>query len=545
MRFAIGLSLLALLPTVSVAGTIWVPDDYPTIQGAIDHSVDGDEILVLPGTYVGGIDFKGLAITVRSQRGPDHTVIDGNRVGSTVYFQSGETSASVLEGFRIVNGVGSLESMTGRILGGGMYCFESSPTLIDCVIRDNVAEAGAGMMCMNDGSPTLVGCTITENHASDNGGGLFSWSYFGPVSSPTFIECTITNNTSAGPGNYHGGGAMSISRGSAIFTNCMITDNHARYGGGICLQLFATPVFTNCLLAGNTADSWGGGILSTQSSPLFVNCDVIDNQCGYQGGGILAFAGTGDMVLLNSIVHGNVAPFGPQACLRFSSGVPAPSLSLSYSDVQGGQPGIYMDAGCTLNWGAGMIDADPLFTAGPRGASYLSQLAAGQAADSPCLDQGDPFSALIAGTTRTDHVPDSGRVDMGYHYDRPSAGATFRNYGTNPASYTASTFPALGTVYTGTVDLAGTTGHAMAWLVGYAAPLTHTLVGGQTLLVDIADPNGELLYQWAQPGPIATFTVGVPHDLILVGVEIATQAVHFSGVQPKALSNAQDLTLGW
>jgi hypothetical protein len=50
---------------------------------------------------------------------------------------------------------------------------------------------------------------------------------------------------------------------------------------------------------------------------------------------------------------------------------------------------------------------------------YLSQIAASQTADSPCVDAGDPSSPMIIGTTRTDHVQDSGVIDMGYHYPLP------------------------------------------------------------------------------------------------------------------------------
>ena len=36
-------------------------------------------------------------------------------------------------------------------------------------------------------------------------------------------------------------------------------------------------------------------------------------------------------------------------------------LSIEYSDVKGGQASVHVDTGCTLNWGQGNIDADPLF----------------------------------------------------------------------------------------------------------------------------------------------------------------------------------------
>jgi hypothetical protein len=90
------------------AATIYVPDNYTTIQGAIDASVNGDEIIVRAGTYVGVLDFKGRAVSLRSEMGPEATIIDGNKTSmkGVVMFKSGETSLSVLEGFTIRNGDG-------------------------------------------------------------------------------------------------------------------------------------------------------------------------------------------------------------------------------------------------------------------------------------------------------------------------------------------------------------------------------------------------------------------------------------------------------
>jgi hypothetical protein len=51
------------------AATIYVPDDYTTIQAATDASANGYTIIVRPGTYVENIDFVGKAITVKSELG--------------------------------------------------------------------------------------------------------------------------------------------------------------------------------------------------------------------------------------------------------------------------------------------------------------------------------------------------------------------------------------------------------------------------------------------------------------------------------------------
>ena len=69
-----------------------------------------------------------------------------------------------------------------------------------------------------------------------------------------------------------------------------------------------------------------------------------------------------------------------------------------------------------MNPGTGDISANPEFVAGPDGDYYLSQIAAGQGSDSPCVDAGTATGYPYDGTTRTDEAPDTGAADMGFHY---------------------------------------------------------------------------------------------------------------------------------
>jgi len=94
------------------ANVIYVPGDSTTIQGGIGGAVDGDTVLVAPGTYVENINFYGKAITVKSEQGSDATIIDGSNAanpdsGSVVLFVNHEGYDSVLEGFTLTGGTGT------------------------------------------------------------------------------------------------------------------------------------------------------------------------------------------------------------------------------------------------------------------------------------------------------------------------------------------------------------------------------------------------------------------------------------------------------
>ncbi len=131
--------------TVLEAAIIRVPLDQPSIQAAITAAVDGDTVLVAPGTYVENINFLGKAIAVTSEAGPDVTVIDGNQAGSVVTFASGEGQESALHGFTVQNGFASFSDPSFGD-GGGIRIQNASPTITGNVMTNNRACVG-GWSC--------------------------------------------------------------------------------------------------------------------------------------------------------------------------------------------------------------------------------------------------------------------------------------------------------------------------------------------------------------------------------------------------------------
>jgi len=366
-------------------GSSWA-DAYNFLQDALTAASRGNEIWVAQGTYrpdqgaeitpgdrtatfqlnslvtiKGG--YAGLGEPDPNERDIDayETILSGDlngddrphfvNYGENSYHvvNANETDASaVLDGVTITSGNADGSYLDKYNRGAGIYSTDSL-TLSNCTIIGNSASSysptawapGGGMYSEGiDSIAVLTNCTFISNSAGD-GGGL----YIGTWAHPTLTNCTFIGNSARddGGGIFNGGSC----KGSTSLTNCTFIGNSAGdEGGGIQNWGYALSTsLTNCLFTGNSAIRGGGMSNGFRSTAILTNCTFSGNSA-YYGNALWCETQPPDPDYPNSLhlINCILRDGGDETWKDDNS-----SISMAYSNIQGGWPG------------TGNIDADPLF----------------------------------------------------------------------------------------------------------------------------------------------------------------------------------------
>jgi hypothetical protein len=328
---SLAMSVMWFLPLWS--STIHIPGDFATIQAGINASVNGDTVLVASGTYYEHISFGGKAIVLKSQDGPEQTIIDRLNVGEPIVrFENNEGSGSVLDGFTIRNSSGA----------PGINMLGSGPTIIHNRFvnnRNSISDGGAIDAVF--GPPMTIADNVFENNSSTygTGGAIRTYGIDIVVSGNIFLN----NNAITDAGAIH----LRASDNSIVHHNLFHGNHCGNVAGAIVFSECHGGEFYNNTMMGNSTDHslHGGALVVWMSSDIEINNNIIVNSIGT---GIFSYL--------------------------------SPDCPATYNDVWNNSA----DYG-GIDPGDGSISADPLFVGGVPFSFELT-------GDSPCIDAGDPNS---------------------------------------------------------------------------------------------------------------------------------------------------------
>lgn len=325
------------------AANLRVPQQFPTIQGAINAAADGDTVIVAPGTYAENLQIS-RPLTLRSSAGAESTVIDGGGLGPVIVAQGSGAEAITIAGFTITNGVNGFTVPGGNAGAAGIHAASVSITIRDNIVRNNEG-------CLGNGIATLAAAaTIQHNQVVDNtrraecdgadGGGIFL-----RVDGAT--PSLVANNLVARHriGGRGAGIAVQAMNGVTIRDN-LIADNHADAegggsGGGILINNASGTVSDNTL-AGNSAQSGGAMILFPIDAANRITVQgnlMVGNDSTLEGSAITAFVSSEEALSLT----GNVINASAATPLVYCSGI---SYPVRRSNLLRNEPGALIGGSC-------------------------------------------------------------------------------------------------------------------------------------------------------------------------------------------------------
>ena len=395
--------------------------------GSDDNGSEGDldisDDLVIQGAGAGSTFLDGAGIArLLDIHGPSAVTMSGLTLRNGDDSEGGAIRIS--DGSLVASGCEILGSRATR--GGGIYAFDSSVELIDCVVGENsvspgTSAQGGGIYYRDEtggGLLKITGSIIRGNSATDDGGGIEN--YEGNVE---ITRSTVRGNSSGDDGggiendNHADGGFLTV-------CDCAFLENTAVNGGAIDNDGIATLV--NTTITGNTAtgtdeQGWGsGGIRVSEDSKsgtslTLTHCTLFGNLAQSDGaspeaGDIGNVSTKGARIeIQNSIVGSGYTD------LTLSSGVPG-SMRSRGSNIFEDDSGFNK----TLESGAPAdLVADPaldlLCDNGLAGHAHLTPLAGSPAIDGgndssgPSLDQ--LGQARIDGDNDGSVLPDIGAVE--------------------------------------------------------------------------------------------------------------------------------------
>ncbi|KAF5417194.1 MAG: Cell surface glycoprotein [Candidatus Methanophagaceae archaeon] len=158
--------------------TIYVPDNYTTIQAAVDNASAGGTIIVRDGTYTENVNVD-KRLTIRSENGSDSTIVGAADSMDHVFNVS--TDYVNISGFTVTGATDCFSDCAGIYLGNVNHCNISHNNASDNCFGIFLVSSSSNTITYNNASYNWLGIglfdnsnsnTLTGNNATYNLGGI-------------------------------------------------------------------------------------------------------------------------------------------------------------------------------------------------------------------------------------------------------------------------------------------------------------------------------------------------------------------------------------
>ena len=224
--------------TTSGFKKINVPEDYSTIQLALNNADSGNVVFVSPGTYQENIIWPDKnSIQLISEGDTTNTIIDGRKIRPVIYSlgNSSEIKFLKIEGFKITNGI---QKIAGVDYGGAGIVMSSPNAKVEINQSNVIFNEGIGIYVESD-SADISNSSISYNFDSNNDGGGIQINGSFAIIDSSIIEFNKRQMVKD-YGNIRASGITILGEGSVISNS--IINNNFLYGGGCCWRTGASAL---------------------------------------------------------------------------------------------------------------------------------------------------------------------------------------------------------------------------------------------------------------------------------------------------------------
>lgn len=332
---------------VSFEDTSGLRTDVPELltgtgTSPVDYAVETPGIL----SICAGVWYVNLVVesdvVVSGPAGSAATELNGGGVGSVVRVETGASAVTAtISGLTLTNGYADA--------GGGLYVEDSTVSMFDVVVLENVATLGGGIYA-EDAVLSLNDVTLSDNGADDGGAAYVTDSFV------SWTEVIADANVAA-----RDGGALHLSAGADLMgLDCTFDHNRAEGRGGAIYAENAVLRLDDSSGYANQSAGDGGAIAVEDADLTLVEAYLSYNVAGGDGGAIGARDSVLEIEL--STLEGNAAEQGGGICAIGVDGALVDTLhSFNVAALDGG--GIHLSDSASLD-----ITGSSGFTANTAGA---------------------------------------------------------------------------------------------------------------------------------------------------------------------------------
>ena len=341
----------------SPGNIIWVPDNYSTIQAAVNASSPGDTIIVRDGTYNENVKVNIASLTIQSQNGTANCIVSASNPSDHVFYVT--ASYVNITGLTVRNATGA--DSAGIYLNIVDHCNISA---------NNVTNNFNGIYLEWSDNNTITSNTaynnwegifleyssnnnLTSNTAKNNYYGI----YLESSSNNNLTSNTAYNNTQAGiylysssndtlTGNnvtLNGDGIYMNNTRNLLLEGNTVMNNTAQFGGGEGDGIRAAGVCNDTVIRGNNIsyNNWGIDLYVGD----FVNFTIVNNSMSYNPNAGMWIENTSDSTMEgNEVSHATDATYGIGICLFSSS-----NNTISDNTASNNSHGIYLHSSSNNN----------------------------------------------------------------------------------------------------------------------------------------------------------------------------------------------------